>query len=85
MALPPATDLYNIDSLLTEDERLVRDTVKKFVADQVLPIIGEHFEEGTFPASLIPPIAELGLLGMHLEGTAALAERRQLRPRLPGT
>src|SRR5579884_3644956 len=67
-ALPPATDLYNIDSLLTEDERLVRDTVKKFVADQVLPIIGEHFEAGTFPKSLIPQIAEMGLLGMHLEG-----------------
>jgi glutaryl-CoA dehydrogenase len=68
VALPPATDLYNIDSLLSEDERLVRDTVKRFVADQVLPTIGEHFEEGTFPKDLIPPLAEMGLLGMHLEG-----------------
>ncbi len=47
---------------------MVRDTVKKFVASQVLPIIGEHFEAGTFPRELIPAIAELGLLGMHLEG-----------------
>ncbi|HKB49766.1 MAG TPA: acyl-CoA dehydrogenase family protein [Ktedonobacterales bacterium] len=66
--LPPATDLYAIDSLLSEDERLVRDTVKKFVADQVLPVIGEHFEAGTFPRALIPQVAEMGLLGMHLEG-----------------
>ena len=68
VALPPATDLYNINSLLSEDERLVRDTVREFVREQVLPIIGEHFEEGTFPKELIPQVAELGLFGMHLEG-----------------
>src|SRR2546430_16638712 len=66
--MPPATDLYNIDYLLAEEERLVRDTVRKFVNERVLPIIGEHFEAGTFPRELIPAIAELGLLGMHLEG-----------------
>ena len=65
---PPATDLYNIDHLLSEEERMVRDTVRKFVQDRVLPIIGEHFEAGTFPRQLIPELAELGLLGMHLEG-----------------
>jgi glutaryl-CoA dehydrogenase len=65
---PPATDLYNIDRLLTEDERLVRDTVRAFVRERVLPIIGEHFEAGTFPRALVPEVAELGLLGMHLEG-----------------
>jgi glutaryl-CoA dehydrogenase len=68
VALPPATDLFQIDGMLSEDERLVRDTVKKFVADRVLPTIGDHFEAGTFPHELIPTIAELGLLGMHLEG-----------------
>ena len=66
--LPLATDLYNVDHLLSEEERLVRDTVHKFVQERVLPIIGEHFEAGTFPRELIPTIAELGLLGMHLEG-----------------
>jgi glutaryl-CoA dehydrogenase len=66
--MPPATDLYNIDHLLTEEERMVRDTVRKFVQERVLPIIGEHFEAGTFPRELIPEIAELGLLGMHLDG-----------------
>ena len=66
--VPPATDLYNIDHLLSEEERMVRDTVRKFVNERVLPIIGEHFEAGTFPRELIPEIADLGLLGMHLEG-----------------
>jgi glutaryl-CoA dehydrogenase len=66
--LPPATDLYNIDLMLSEEERLVRDTVRDFVRERVLPIIGEHFEEGTFPRHLIPELAQLGLLGMHLEG-----------------
>jgi glutaryl-CoA dehydrogenase len=65
---PSATDLYNIDHLLSEEERMVRDTVRKFVSERVLPIIGEHFESGTFPRDLIPEIAGLGLLGMHLEG-----------------
>ena len=66
--VPPATDLYNIDHLLSEEERMVRDTVRKFVNERVLPIIGDHFEAGTFPRELIPEIADLGLLGMHLEG-----------------
>src|SRR5437868_1202620 len=66
--MPSATDLYNIDYLLSEEERMVRDTVRKFVRERVLPIIDEHFEAGTFPRELIPTIAELGLLGMHIEG-----------------
>lgn len=66
--VPPATDLYNVEHLLSEEERMVRDTVRKFVQERVLPIIGEHFEAGTFPRELIPEIASLGLLGMHLEG-----------------
>ena len=66
--VPSATDLYNVDYLLSEEERMVRDTVRKFVQERVLPIIGEHFEAGTFPRELIPAIADLGLLGMHLEG-----------------
>lgn len=66
--VPSATDLYNVDHLLSEEERMVRDTVRKFVRERVLPVIGEHFEAGTFPRDLIPEIAELGLLGMHLNG-----------------
>jgi glutaryl-CoA dehydrogenase len=66
--MPSATDLYNIDHLLSEEERMVRDTIRKYVHERVLPVIGEHFEAGTFPHDLIPAIAELGLLGMHIEG-----------------
>src|SRR5579859_8121540 len=66
--VPSATDLYNIDYLLSEEERMVRDTVRKFVQERVLPIISEHFEAGTFPRELIPAIADLGLLGMHSDG-----------------
>src|SRR5260370_6415849 len=66
--MPPAIDLYNIDRLLSEEERMVRDTVRKFVNERVMPIIGDHFEAGAFPRELIPEIAGLGLLGMHLEG-----------------
>jgi glutaryl-CoA dehydrogenase len=66
--LPSATDLYNIDHLLSEEERMVRDTVRKFVQERVVPVISAHFEAGTFPVNLIPAIADLGLLGMHLEG-----------------
>jgi glutaryl-CoA dehydrogenase len=65
---PSPMDFYNIDHLLTEDERLVRDTVRTFVRERVLPVIGEHFEAGTFPRELVPEIAEMGLFGMHLEG-----------------
>jgi len=66
--MPSASDLYNIDHLLSEEERMVRDAVRQFVRERVLPIIGEHFEAGTFPRELIPAVAELGLLGMHLQG-----------------
>src|SRR5690349_10412587 len=58
--MPSPTDLYNIEHLLDEEERMVRDTVRKFVQERVLPIIGEHFEAGTFPYELIPAIAEMG-------------------------
>jgi glutaryl-CoA dehydrogenase len=65
--LPP-TDLYNVRSMLTDDERMVQDTVAKYVDDQVIPIISECFEHERFPRELIPGIAELGLLGSSIEG-----------------
>ncbi len=61
-------DLYDVDELLGDDERLIRDTVRAFVRDQALAVIAEHFEAGTFPRELVAPIAEMGLLGMHLQG-----------------
>ena len=66
-ALAPS-DLFAVDDLLGDDERLIRDTVRAFVRERALPVIPEHFEAGTFPRELIPEVAELGLLGMHLHG-----------------
>jgi glutaryl-CoA dehydrogenase len=59
-------DFYDIDSLLSEEERAVRDTVRRFVDDEVLPVIGEHYIAGTFPTALIPAMGELGLYGANL-------------------
>ncbi len=59
-------DFLGIDSLFSEEERLARDTVKKFVASEVNPIIPEYYEEGKFPSQLIPKLAELGVLGANL-------------------
>jgi glutaryl-CoA dehydrogenase len=69
-AAPPLSpsDFYAVDELLGDDERLVRDTVRSFVRERVLPVIGEHFEAHTFPRELVPGLAGLGLLGMHLQG-----------------
>src|ERR1022692_3190965 len=66
-ALAPS-DLFAVDDLLGDDERLIRDTVRAFVRERALPVIPEHFEAGTFPRELIPEVAALGLLGMHLQG-----------------
>ena len=59
-------DFYEADGLLTEEERAVRDTVRQWVDDHVIPIIGEHYVAGTFPAQLVPQMAELGLFGANL-------------------
>ncbi len=61
-------DLYNVRAMLSEEERLVQDSVAKYVDDQVIPIIGECFENERFPRELIPGIAELGLLGSSIQG-----------------
>jgi len=59
-------DYYGMDSLLTGDELLVRDTVREFVEDRVLPIIEHHNRAGTFPLDIVPAMAELGLFGATL-------------------
>jgi len=59
-------DFFNIDSALSEDERAVRDSVRRFVDERVLPIIGKCYVEGRFPKELIPEMAELGVLGANL-------------------
>jgi glutaryl-CoA dehydrogenase len=70
--MPPAdsapTDLLRIDDELTDEERLVRDTVRAFAADRIMPGIADWFEAGTLPRELAPELGKLGLLGMHLTG-----------------
>lgn len=59
-------DYYNIESLLSEEEILVRDSVREFVSDQIIPIIEKYNREGSFPMDLIPKMAELNLFGITL-------------------
>ncbi|MDX1460703.1 MAG: acyl-CoA dehydrogenase family protein [Xanthomonadales bacterium] len=61
-------DLFSVGAEFSEEESIVKNTVGRFVDEQVLPIIGECFEHGRFPAELIPQVAELGLLGSSIEG-----------------
>ncbi len=60
------TDLFDIRSQLSEEERAVKDAVARFTDEKVLPIIGDCFDQGRFPKELIPEIASLGLLGSSL-------------------
>jgi len=61
-------DLYDVRGQLTEDERMVQESVARLVDDRVLPIIRKCFEEHRFPKELVPEIAALGLLGSSIEG-----------------
>jgi len=61
-------DLYDVNSLLSEEERMIRDSVARFVDERAMPVIAEHFDNGTFPSELVAEIADLGLLGSSLEG-----------------
>ncbi len=65
---PDPRDFLAIDSLLSSEEKLVRDTVRQFVGDRILPDVAAWFEEGTFPKELAKEMGALGLFGMHLEG-----------------
>jgi len=62
------SDFYELDALLSDEEQMIRDTVAKFVENDFKPLVAEHFEAGTFPMELVPAIADMGLLGMHLDG-----------------
>jgi glutaryl-CoA dehydrogenase len=61
-------DLFDVGASLTDEERMVRDSVARLVDERVLPVIRRHFEEHTFPRDLVPEIAALGLLGSSIEG-----------------
>jgi len=68
-AAPDPLDLLALDRLLSDEERLLRDTVRRWVGDRILPEVGTWFDEGRFPSrELAPELGRMGLLGMHLEG-----------------
>src|ERR1700758_1233482 len=61
-------DFLQFDALLSDDERLVRDTTRKFIEDNLIPIIEECNRAGRFPRELVKPMAELGYFGASLKG-----------------
>ena len=66
---PDPRDFLDLNSLLDGEERLLRDTVREWVADKILPDVADWFERGYFPKELAREMGSLGLLGMHLEGS----------------
>src|SRR5688572_21755010 len=63
MATFKQLDFLALDDQFSEDERMVRDTVREWVGDRFLPLVPQHFEAGTFPLELVPELADLGVFG----------------------
>src|SRR5467141_1524096 len=61
-------DFFHLDDLLTDEEKMARDTTKRFVDREILPQIEQHFAKETFPIELVPQMAELGIFGANLKG-----------------
>ncbi len=68
MGISESADYYQIELLLTEEERLSRNKARAFVDEECMPTIADHFDKGTFPMELIPRMAEMGWLGLHVDG-----------------
>ncbi len=66
--MPDISDLIDFDSLLSTDERALRDSVRAFVDTEIKPHIAGWFEKAAFPLELVPELGKMGLLGMHLKG-----------------
>jgi len=64
----PGVDFIDFDSLLNDEEKLVRHTARQFVDNEILPIIEKHSREATFPMQLVPQLGELGFFGANLQG-----------------
>ncbi|MFV1959629.1 MAG: acyl-CoA dehydrogenase family protein, partial [Planctomycetota bacterium] len=62
-----APDFYDLDGLLTEEERMIRDTVRDWVSDRYMPVIEEAYRVGRFPVEMVPEMGELGILGGALD------------------
>jgi glutaryl-CoA dehydrogenase len=74
MARFQGIDFYDLDALFSEEERMVRDTVRDWVEDRLMPVIGEAYHKRRFPTELIPELGELGVLGANLPEQYGCAE-----------
>ena len=74
MTIAAIPDFYDVDALLTEEEKAFRQTVRDWVDHECLPIIADHFDRSTFPMHLIPRMAELGFFGLHVKGFGCLPQ-----------
>ena len=61
-------DFLLLDDFLSDEEKITRDTVRRFVDEKFMPLIDDHYEKATFPMEVIPKVGELGLFGMKLHG-----------------
>ncbi len=68
MAAEDLVDFYDLENLLEDKEKKIRNTVKTFVDQECMPVIADHFDKGTFPIKLIPRLGKLGLFGVHVDG-----------------
>src|SRR5688572_8391211 len=68
MPAPDPYDFLDIEALVSDEEKLLRNTVRRFTQEKILPEVGDWWEEGTFPKELAKEMGALGLLGMHLQG-----------------
>ena len=61
-------DFYQIDSLLTAEEKALKSKVRRFVDKECMPLVVEHFDKGAFPMAIIPRLAEQNFFGVHVDG-----------------
>lgn len=61
-------DFLHLDNMFTDEEKMIRDTIRQFTTKEIMPVISKHYEDGTFPMHLIPMLAELGTFGATIEG-----------------
>ncbi|HTL28433.1 MAG TPA: acyl-CoA dehydrogenase family protein [Tepidisphaeraceae bacterium] len=63
-----AADFYNLEELLTPEERRIRDDVRRWVQERFLPVVAQHYRDGTFPMELVPELAKLNAFGPSIQG-----------------
>ena len=68
MATLNPTDLFDVRSLLSEEEQMIKDSAARFVDERALPLMADAFDKGRFPMELVPEMADMGLLGSSIEG-----------------